>query len=408
MGGWWKCRQCAAYNRKSCGQCDWCGNKCQIFAQEPSSCTNPIRSYNVSLPNAGGGYGYGGKNYGSYGKWHWGKGRGSGGNAGGAVAPAGNADQNEVGAKSEFFKNRARNRAQKKTRWTSPDGSPDGPQNAEAQMDMDISGHLHGPDEAADLMEKMDTVQAMINFLVGRTDALSVTTRKSLETELAGLRIQKTRTKSYADQEVVLVRLVAARTRAAAETEQALKDAVVDRDMAAVQLKDAEDQLAELKTKIAEQEAVAAKMAAIAKANVEDTPSVFGQITDMATLLPQEHAQNFIQCIELLHQLAQNSTAAVLGASSSASSSPSVASSPTVDMGGASEQLGGSRGRARSVDAAAELPSRSRSHSQRLRGKQRCPDGHVLQELMENVKPPAPQNVNVPFSPKGPGSQGAG
>ena len=50
-------------------------------------------------------------------------------------------------------------------------------------------------EEAAILLERMDTVQALLNSLAGRMDPLSVDTTKSLQAELSALRIKKTKLK---------------------------------------------------------------------------------------------------------------------------------------------------------------------------------------------------------------------
>ena len=75
--------------------------------------------------------------------------------------------------------------------------------------------------ESMELRERMDTVQALLNSLQGRSDALSMSTKESLGREMSELRIRCTKSKPIAAQVVVLEGLVSRKQKALAEAQLA-------------------------------------------------------------------------------------------------------------------------------------------------------------------------------------------
>ena len=76
-----------------------------------------------------------------------------------------------------------------------------------------------------DLMERMETVQALLNSPSGRQDELSIKTRTDLERELTQLRIKKTKTKSWPAQITVLEKAILSKTSAMEACEQTIANA---------------------------------------------------------------------------------------------------------------------------------------------------------------------------------------
>ena len=111
--------------------------------------------------------------------------------------------------------------------------------------------------QARELLEQMDTVQAMLNFLQGGPDAHSEATEATLTQELQSLRIKKTQMKSLDDQLIIVENLVSRRTSSpsGAEAELALVEACSVRDKAQETRKEAEAQLANVKETKAREDA---------------------------------------------------------------------------------------------------------------------------------------------------------
>ena len=157
------------------------------------------------------------------------------------------------------------------------------------------------PSSAEVLIEKMDTVQALIASLKGRRDQFSTDTRAQLEAEMTNLRIQRTQMKSIPDQMVVLENLVEKR-------ETILQQAEADAEVAMQDLAEAKSSLMVARQQLmAVQEAKAKKDADIALKEAElhspSTKQTVQKMRDMAQLLPADKAKVLAECLGLLETL---------------------------------------------------------------------------------------------------------
>jgi len=249
--------------------------------------------------------------------------------------------------------------------------------------------------DAASLMEKMDTLQAMINSLKNRTDPSSLEMRQGLEKELQNLRIQKTSLKSLSDQALVLESLIQRRQNSLEEAERVLMEQTSARNQVKQELEDAKVQL----QSVLEQKAVedAARFPNGQKQMA--TGDVFQSAQEMASMLPSDKASVFVECLGLLAQLMKQNSQSNAdkdkgqmdveengGSSVSSADFPQVptmpfAAAPTTPGGAVADPYGGRagspprKGRARSLEAS---PTQARSRvfsgrGKRLMGKQSIP-----------------------------------
>jgi len=151
------------------------------------------------------------------------------------------------------------------------------------------------------LIEKMDTVQALIASLKGRRDQFSTDTRGQLEAELSNLRIQRTQLKSIPDQMVVLENLVEKREAILQQAEIDAEDATRELAEAKSSLMVAKQQLMVVQQAKAKEDAdTALKEAELHSPNAKQTVQ---KMRDMAQLLPKDKAKVLAECLGLLETL---------------------------------------------------------------------------------------------------------
>ena len=137
----------------------------------------------------------------------------------------------------------------------------------------------------------MDTVQALLNSLAGRSDAFSLAAREHLEKEMASLRIQRTKTKSLTAQISVWEGLVQRRTSAIAEAEGAILEAqkhCVDlkKELADVTIQIQNVQALKMKEDVA-------KVPPMVASALGEPSSLLSHAQEMAALLPADKAVIF-------------------------------------------------------------------------------------------------------------------
>jgi hypothetical protein len=155
-------------------------------------------------------------------------------------------------------------------------------------------------EEGQELLEQMDTVQAMLNSLAGRHDPYSAASREHLEKELGSLRIQRTKTKSLTAQVAVLEALVARRTSAILEAEGAILEAQQHCQTLRQELTQVTAQLATV-VALKVQEDVSKVPPLVA--NALGPISMLSHAQEMAAMLPKDKAAIFSECIGLLAQM---------------------------------------------------------------------------------------------------------
>jgi hypothetical protein len=162
------------------------------------------------------------------------------------------------------------------------------------------SVEMPATEEAKELLERMDTVQALLNSLAGRNDAYSAATRGTLEKELGSLRIQRTKTKSLTAQVAVLESLISRRSSAIAEAESAILEAQQHCSTLQQELAEANSQLLVVQA-LKMQEDVAKVPPLVA--NALGPISMLTHAQEMSALLPPDKAALFSECIGLLAQI---------------------------------------------------------------------------------------------------------
>ncbi len=283
--------------------CGWCAAPFQLLDKGPSSPSNPTHSHSplVCIPPKGGGKGKGKKGPKQHPKKEDPaappKGKGVGGNAGGPQQKRERDSSvgsiRSQGLNGNFWQRRAAAAAKEKsTKVDPPAPVPD-----VAPME---SEELPASEEAQELLEHMDTVQAMLNSLAGRNDAYSAATRGTLEKELGSLRIQRTKTKSLTAQVAVLEALISRRTSAIAEAECAILDAQQHCSTLKQELVEVNSQLLVVQA-LKMQEDVAKVPPLVA--NALGPISLLTHAQGMSALLPPEKAALFSECIGLLAQM---------------------------------------------------------------------------------------------------------
>ena len=82
--------------------------------------------------------------------------------------------------------------------------------NIDASVDANGANGANGviDSESDSILTRMDTVQALLNSLVGRTDTMSMETTTQLQKEMTSLRIRRTKLKPLSTQVTVLEKLV--------------------------------------------------------------------------------------------------------------------------------------------------------------------------------------------------------
>ena len=334
----WKCRQCEAYNRKSVGACEWCGCAFQIMHTEPSTKENPAHSHEQVAPNGyGHGKGYGGKGYGSgwyqpgqywpapagpymYAYPHGGKGPQSGGKGKGkgkadaqlgSPAKAGTGEPTSLSEGESLYASSSRSGAGYSNAWQkrrmnrrvvrSSDGAKEeSPAHASSE---DAANQSQVSDQAKSLSDKMETVQALITSLKGRTDDYSSQARAQLEQDLNRLRILKTQLKPLTDQSSILEALVEKRSSQLTQAEQDVQTAISTMEEAKQSLMVAKEQLAQVHAaKAREDQLIQAQKADM---QLPDNQKSVEKMKDLVCLLPVEHAGAFGECLNLLSGLLQ-------------------------------------------------------------------------------------------------------
>ena len=401
MGKWWKCRTCHAFNVKGKAVCGWCSAS---FIQQPASTpSNPVHSHECIPPKGSGKNFWHSGSYGSY--WnHWprqggqtqpqpqqvnqasGKGRGA--------ARSSSVGSHQTSNVSACNVNQAQPPSVNGTNFWQRRKFNNQSASSVGQVES-VNGEAKDADiEGASLMEKMDTLQAMINSLKNRTDPSSAEMRQGLEKELQSLRIQKTSLKSFSDQALVLESLIQRRQSSLDEAERVLMEQTSSRDQIKQELEDAKVQL----QSVLEQKAVEDAARFPNGQKQVNTGDVFQCAQDMASMLPSDKAGVFVECLGLLAQLMKQNNQSNAdksngqmdveekSGSSASSDLPQVpampfTAAPTTPGGAVSDPYGGRvgspprRARARSLEAS-PTQARSRSFSgrgKRLMGKQAIP-----------------------------------
>ena len=161
-------------------------------------------------------------------------------------------------------------------------------------------------EEAKEILERMNTLQALLNSLAGRMDPLSVSSRKDFDKELAALRIKKTGLKSLSAQILVLDGVISRRQNAIVEAAAKVQEATLNQERLNKELADAQCQLEKLTVLKAQEDAsnIAPQVAqALGQTNQANILS-HGQ--GLAELLPPEKAAVFQECLQLLSSMMGN------------------------------------------------------------------------------------------------------
>ena len=270
MGGkWWKCRNCAFFNQKHHSFCGWCRDSFQVLNQSPSTKDAPLSSQDYSVPSGKGK----GRAYASGGQSS-GKGNGKGGNSS-TTKP-----QPTQQPMPNVWQRRAAAARAAPPMSVDQDGAAD---------------FVEADSDATAVLEQMQTTQALINSLKGRTDPLSTSKRQSLEAELRALRIQKTRLKPREEQHNVLMALVERKEQAVAATSQALAAAQAAATEAKEALADAKEQLARVDAQVGQEDCCSSFMM--------NGINPLEQAHSLAALLPQSKVDTFMECLSLLNNL---------------------------------------------------------------------------------------------------------
>jgi hypothetical protein len=159
-----------------------------------------------------------------------------------------------------------------------------------------------------DINTNMETIQAVITGLKGRTDEYSVKCKAGLECDLHALRVAKTKLKPLDDQQSILEILVEKRTTHFSLSEHNVQQTIADMEAAKQSLMVAQKQLLDVK----HQQAAAETQAALNKAEqqVPDNMKSVQKMQDLVCLLPAGMAGGFGQCLQLLEGLLQQANAA--------------------------------------------------------------------------------------------------
>jgi hypothetical protein len=155
------------------------------------------------------------------------------------------------------------------------------------------------------LLERMDTVQALLNSLMGRTDAMSLETREELEKEMATLRIKKTRMKPLAQQMIVLEGVIQRRTSAVAEAGSAIAEAQAKYAVLVCQLQDAKAQFKDVQAAKAKEDAAKIPPMVASAMQSSQHGSLLMQAQGLADMLPPDKMEIFRECLGLLASIAQ-------------------------------------------------------------------------------------------------------
>jgi hypothetical protein len=302
MGKWWKCRTCQAFNLMGRKDCGWCN--APFIHQQTSSPSNPIHSKDCVPPKGSGksSWSSGSGSYGSY--WNqWPSQSQSSQSKGNQSAPSGkglgNSRSSSVG--SHQVTSAAASGANAKNFWQRRKFF-NSQSTVNVEQESIVNGDKDAESEANSLMEKMDTLQAMINSLKSRTDQCSVEMKNGLEKDLLNLRIQKTQLKSLADQALVLETLILKRTTSLEEAERILMEQTASRDQIKQELVDAKSQL----QSVLEQKSIedAARFPNGVNGQQQMSPgNLFKDAQEMASMLPSDKATVFVECLSLLAQL---------------------------------------------------------------------------------------------------------
>ncbi len=297
--------------------CGWCAAPFQVLERGPSTPQRPTHSHQVSvvcIPPKGGGKGKGKKQVSSTASAPRQaplaasappKGKG----AGNPAAPsqpkreprdssAGSVRSSGAGMNGTFWQKRLA--AAKERERSTPKVDPPAPPSVATPMESEEAPASKESEEAQELLEQMDTVQAMLNSLAGRHDPYSAASREHLEKELGSLRIQRTKTKSLTAQVAVLEALVARRTAAILEAEDAILEAQQHCQTLRQELTDVTAQLSNV-VALKMQEDVSKVPPLVA--NALGPISLLSHAQEMAAMLPKDKAAIFSECIGLLAQM---------------------------------------------------------------------------------------------------------
>ena len=262
------------------------------------------KGYNVYPPKGGHVNGYGKAN----GKGHGGKvAADPGGKANAKPHPHVNGPKestnggSDVGSTSSSNNWQRRQRSREGSNGTKGGGKASGEQASKGAHAGPVEPIASAPGTAEILIEKMDTVQALIASLKGGRDQFSTDTRTQLETELSNLRIQRTQMKSIPDQMVVLENLVEKREAILQQAEVDAAEAIQEAVEAKSSLMVARQQLMAVQQAKAKEDAdFAVKEAELHSPNAKQTVQ---KMRDMAQLLPTDKAKVLAECLGLLETL---------------------------------------------------------------------------------------------------------
>jgi hypothetical protein len=151
--------------------------------------------------------------------------------------------------------------------------------------------------EVNEILDRMNTVQAMISSLAGKQDNYSNTLRQQLTDEMQNLRIKKTKTKSLEDQQEVLMNLVESRKESIDKAQIELDKATDRKEKAIVALAEAESALLAVNLQIDDED--------MTKNNdIGCIPESFvSQAQLLANKLPVDKVGVFNECMNMLQQI---------------------------------------------------------------------------------------------------------
>ena len=155
--------------------------------------------------------------------------------------------------------------------------------------------------DAKAIQAQMEAVQMLIIALKGRSDEYSMKGRAGLEADLHALRVRKTRLKPLEDQNAILEALVEKRTTHFSQTEHNVQSAIAEMEAAKQSLLVAQQQLIQVRTLKAVEDAAKAERAQ--QAEVPDNMKSLEKVKDLVCLLPNGMADGFGQCLKMLETL---------------------------------------------------------------------------------------------------------
>jgi hypothetical protein len=166
------------------------------------------------------------------------------------------------------------------------------PAKEEAETSDTVSTH------AKAILERMESVNALITSLKGRTDEYSVNVRNQLHADLAKLRLQRTQLKPLEDQTSILEALVEKKSAQLMQAERDVQEAIATMEQTKASLMVVQEQLTGVRVaKAKEDQAIKEQQE---EQKLPDNRMAVTKMKDLLCLLPAEKAGGFNEMLNLL------------------------------------------------------------------------------------------------------------